>query len=554
MTNTLGIKASPALAATDVTGAGAASNKNEASASQGASGGFGQVFAGVAAKASEGGQTVAAEADPAAAVEEGAQAAEGETSSALVADVPVSTESQMEPALTAWAVGPQLRVITDGSLGVSPEALTAFAKEQGLDEAAAAALGVGQLGAEALAKGALAASGPGAQTGDTAALAAWAARGLTQVVSSESREVANAAAAAAAAPTAAQLAAAQGLSASALSQLVSSQSKGATLAPGVGPASGAGASADAPDSPVALMAALMGAGLGEKASSATPASGVQEVFKGLLGNAPQPGWSAKWVSDTSPLAVGAGTVAVTSAAVLQAGSGVQALMVPGARTEFTMAALAAGNAQTWEQDLALDGVTNDDVASLLDMVGADVAASPADEGASVTTATGTSLSPASGTVAAKEPALTGAQAFWRQHANFEDVSQKMGEALAQRIQAQIQRGHWNMTLTLHPSDLGQVNVSLGMRGQDLQASFQVAQQLTRDLVQDSLPRLKELLGQAGIDVAFTDVGGQASRERGGNSTPMSSPRGEDAAPAQLPPAGSTASVAKKATDGLDLWA
>ena len=111
-----------------------------------------------------------------------------------------------------------------------------------------------------------------------------------------------------------------------------------------------------------------------------------------------------------------------------------------------------------------------------------------------------------------------------------------------------------MTLTLHPSDLGQVNVSLGMRGQDLQASFQVAQQLTRDLVQDSLPRLKELLGQAGIDVAFTDVGGQASRERGGNSTPMSSPRGEDAAPAQLPPAGSTASVAKKATDGLDLWA
>jgi flagellar hook-length control protein FliK len=143
-------------------------------------------------------------------------------------------------------------------------------------------------------------------------------------------------------------------------------------------------------------------------------------------------------------------------------------------------------------------------------------------------------------------------------AKYEAVAQQLGEALAQRLSAQIQRGHWQVKLHLHPQELGSIDVQLGMRGGDLMASFQASQQMTRDMLQDQMPRLREMLASAGIDVASADVNAQSGGRSGGNSTQAEArgaapSSGADAAAAKAEP---TTVRAAQANDdrGLDLWA
>jgi len=174
------------------------------------------------------------------------------------------------------------------------------------------------------------------------------------------------------------------------------------------------------------------------------------------------------------------------------------------------------------------------------------------KGVSLPTSTST---PGQPLVATKDVLQQDALLLGRQQGATEELSQKMGEALAQRLQAQIQRGHWRMSLSLNPRDLGHIDVTLGMKGNDLQASFQAAHMATRELIQDSLPRLREVLVGAGIDVASLDVGGQQKRESGGNSTHSGSAQAQ-LAPVQdagLEVAGLPARL-KMSESALDIWA
>ena len=59
----------------------------------------------------------------------------------------------------------------------------------------------------------------------------------------------------------------------------------------------------------------------------------------------------------------------------------------------------------------------------------------------------------------------------------------------------------------------------------LQASFSAGQALTRELIADSLPRLKEILNQLGMDVAKMDVNVRQNSQHGGNPTPGHSSSG-----------------------------
>lgn len=144
-------------------------------------------------------------------------------------------------------------------------------------------------------------------------------------------------------------------------------------------------------------------------------------------------------------------------------------------------------------------------------------------------------------------------------AKYDAVAEKLGEAVGQRMQAQIQRGHWQVSLRLHPQELGSIDVQLSMRGGDLVAQFQATQQMTRDMLQDQMPRLREMLAGAGIDVASADVGSQAGGRSGGNSTPSqagtnaaATSSNVDAGSATLDGRGSA--PVSTGRDGLDLWA
>jgi hypothetical protein len=104
-------------------------------------------------------------------------------------------------------------------------------------------------------------------------------------------------------------------------------------------------------------------------------------------------------------------------------------------------------------------------------------------------------------------------------AAYQELSQRLGEALAQRVMSQIERGNWEVRLLLKPAKLGEVEIDLALRSGALDASFRTTNPLTRDLLNDGLPRLREVLANAGMDIAGLNVGSGRNQQTGGNPTP-----------------------------------
>ncbi len=142
---------------------------------------------------------------------------------------------------------------------------------------------------------------------------------------------------------------------------------------------------------------------------------------------------------------------------------------------------------------------------------------------------------------------------------YERLSQRLGEALGQRLAAQIAKGDWRVDLALKPYELGNIDIELNMKDGALQASFSASQALTRELIADSLPRLKEVLSQLGMDVATMNVNVRQNSQHGGNPTPgrSSSGSGGQAGKGETDKAGEVSSSMAarsigKGPDGLDI--
>ena len=103
-----------------------------------------------------------------------------------------------------------------------------------------------------------------------------------------------------------------------------------------------------------------------------------------------------------------------------------------------------------------------------------------------------------------------------QHA---DMSKRLAEALGQRLTAQISKGVWQVELDIHPKSLGRIEIHLEMKGGELEAHFNASRALTRELLQDGMPRLKEELREHGIETAYLGLGSGKQGTSGGNSTP-----------------------------------
>ena len=142
---------------------------------------------------------------------------------------------------------------------------------------------------------------------------------------------------------------------------------------------------------------------------------------------------------------------------------------------------------------------------------------------------------------------------------YDKLSQRLAEALGQRLSAQIARGDWKVEMALRPKDLGNIEIQLQMNRGELQASFSASQMATRDLIAEGLPKLREVLAQLGMEVASVDVNVRQESQHGGNSTPGKQSSGfagvgsrrsvaEIPAPSTLSPARSTAG----SSDGLDV--
>jgi len=108
--------------------------------------------------------------------------------------------------------------------------------------------------------------------------------------------------------------------------------------------------------------------------------------------------------------------------------------------------------------------------------------------------------------------------------HYQQLADRLGQALAQRLQAQIERGEWKMQMRMDPASLGRIDLELEMRAGGLDAIFRSDNPLTRELIAQGLPKLRDSLSQSGTAVANVWVNGDSARQSGGNPTPSQTPR------------------------------
>ncbi len=81
--------------------------------------------------------------------------------------------------------------------------------------------------------------------------------------------------------------------------------------------------------------------------------------------------------------------------------------------------------------------------------------------------------------------------------------------LANRLQVFARNGGHEATLQLHPADLGRLQVSITTEGDQARVLFVADSAAARDAIEQSLPRLREMLAQSGLQLAHSDVSSQS---------------------------------------------
>ena len=104
-------------------------------------------------------------------------------------------------------------------------------------------------------------------------------------------------------------------------------------------------------------------------------------------------------------------------------------------------------------------------------------------------------------------------------AQIQQLADKLGQAMSERLQEQMEKGQWRLHLKLNPGHLGSIDVELDMHSGGLDALFKTDNTLTRELITQGMAKLREGLAQSGMAVANVWVNSDSQRESGGNSTP-----------------------------------
>ncbi len=110
---------------------------------------------------------------------------------------------------------------------------------------------------------------------------------------------------------------------------------------------------------------------------------------------------------------------------------------------------------------------------------------------------------------------------------YDKLSQKLATELAGRMHDQLNAGEWKMKFALKPASLGLVDVQLEMRDGQLTAQFNADTKLTQDLIQSGSQRLREALGQLGMNNASVLVGQGQNQHQGSSSGSHPSARRAD---------------------------
>ena len=157
-------------------------------------------------------------------------------------------------------------------------------------------------------------------------------------------------------------------------------------------------------------------------------------------------------------------------------------------------------------------------------------------------------------LAAYTPAPGMAQTLRQEH--YQQLADRLGQAMAERLQSQIARGEWKLQMRLNPANLGRIDVELDMHAKGLDAMFRSENPLTRELMVQSMPKLRDTLSQSGMAVASVWVNSDAGRQSDGNPTPQKDRTDVTDTPKSAPAdnGAAPATKAQRSTDGFDVLA
>ena len=104
-----------------------------------------------------------------------------------------------------------------------------------------------------------------------------------------------------------------------------------------------------------------------------------------------------------------------------------------------------------------------------------------------------------------------------------EISRRLAEALGQRLTAQIARGAWRVEMDLHPKSLGRIEIQLEMKNGELEANFVTTNAATRELLNESMPRLRVALEEHGMETAYIGLGAGNKGNSDGKPTGQNEP-------------------------------
>ncbi|MCG9729270.1 flagellar hook-length control protein FliK [Shewanella sp. Isolate13] len=96
---------------------------------------------------------------------------------------------------------------------------------------------------------------------------------------------------------------------------------------------------------------------------------------------------------------------------------------------------------------------------------------------------------------------------------MQQMIQRFSPVMNQQLITMVSKGIQQAEIRLDPPELGHMMVRIQVQGDSTQVQFQVSQHQTRELVEQAMPRLREMLAEQGMQL--TD--GQVSQGNGGNS-------------------------------------
>lgn len=102
--------------------------------------------------------------------------------------------------------------------------------------------------------------------------------------------------------------------------------------------------------------------------------------------------------------------------------------------------------------------------------------------------------------------------------SLREMTDRLGSMIARQIAGQIGRGRWSLEMAMHPAELGSIEIEMEMTERGLEASFRASHSVTRDLLMESMPRLKSWFEEGGIDVAYAGLAQDSGAQNGGNPT------------------------------------